>query len=79
MKVVLATVVIFLILVGAFGGAYGLSLTAIGKSDRQWCDTLTALTAQPVPKPANPAQTPSREQNYVFYVNLVKLKSRFGC
>ena len=51
----------------------------VNTSQRQWCATLTLLTARPVPKPSDPAANPSRENAYIFYSNLVQLRQRFGC
>lgn len=79
MKLAAAVVVVFLFFAGAVAGSYALSLTAIENSQHQWCDTLTLLTARPVPKPADPKANPSREQNYQFYETLVHLRDRFGC
>lgn len=51
----------------------------VGSSNRQWCDTLTLLTAQPVPRPADPSANPSRMQTYTLYVDFVTLRKRLGC
>lgn len=55
------------------------SAHAVNSSNRQWCDTLSLLTSQPVPKPANPAANPSRAQAYSIYTDFVTLKNHFGC
>ena len=47
--------------------------------NQRWCATLQLLTAHPVPKPDDPAANPSRENAYVFYVNLLQLRNEFGC
>lgn len=52
---------------------------AVAYSNRQWCDTLNLLTSRPVPRPADPAANPSREGQYLFYINLVQLGKHFGC
>jgi hypothetical protein len=47
--------------------------------NHRWCATLHLLTAHPVPRPADPHANPSRENAYVFYVNLLQLRQQFGC
>lgn len=51
----------------------------IEHSQAQWCDTLRLLTSRPVPKPPDPVANPSREDSYLFYMNLLDLRHRFGC
>ena len=51
----------------------------VSSSNRQWCDTLTLLTSQPVPRPADPAANPSRMQTYTLYVDFVTLRRHLGC
>jgi hypothetical protein len=48
-------------------------------SDHRWCTTLTLLTSQRVPKPADPAANPSREESYRLYSDFVKLRRDLGC
>jgi hypothetical protein len=73
----------FSIFVGAIALAIllciGFSYWQVHTSQHQWCQLLTGLTHQPVPKPADPRKNPSREQSYLFYVDLVQLKGAFGC
>jgi len=73
--------VVVLFLVSVTIGALGLLFTtnAVNSNNRQWCDTLTLLTSQPVPRPANPAANPSRMQTYTLYVDFVTLRRHFGC
>ena len=52
---------------------------AVQQGNHRWCATLQLLTAQPVPKPDDPAANPSRENAWVFYVNLLQLRNEFGC
>lgn len=52
---------------------------AVNSSNRQWCDTLTLLTARPVPKPPDPSANPSRMQAYTLYADFVTLRNRLGC
>jgi len=47
--------------------------------NHRWCATLQLLTADPVPKPDDPKANPSRQNAYVFYVNLLQLRNEFGC
>jgi hypothetical protein len=74
--------VIFIVLLGFAGsiaGSYLLSLNAIRTSNQNWCTALVILTKHPIAKPANPKATPSRQDNYTFYLALVNLRSRYGC
>lgn len=57
----------------------GYTTWSIHQSQRQWCDTLSLLTAHPVPKPSDPKANPSRETAYVYYRDFVTLKDRLGC
>lgn len=51
----------------------------IGASQRRWCDTLQLLTATPISAPANPKANPSRENEYRFYQDFLRLRNGFGC
>ena len=66
-----------LVLTIVLGVAY--TTYSLQTSNHNWCSTLTLLTKQPVPKPTNPAQNPSREQAYIFYTDFVALKGKLGC
>lgn len=52
---------------------------AVSDSNHQWCSVVTAITARPVPKPANPKVNPSRAVNYEWYLRFVTLKRGLGC
>ena len=65
------------LLVGVTSVAF--TLTLVNQSNHRWCDTLVLLTARPVPKPADPAANPSREQSYVLYSDFVRLRRNLGC
>lgn len=75
----LAVGLLFALIVAGSAFAIWQSRVAIANSDRQWCATLTLLTARRVPRPADPAANPSREDAWVFYRNLTTLRDRFGC
>jgi hypothetical protein len=47
--------------------------------DSGFCQVVTAATATPVSKPADPAANPSREQAYEWYLRFVGLGQRLGC
>jgi hypothetical protein len=79
MKVILAVAVMVLGLLCAMGGSYWLSVSALNRSQQNWCASLALLTANPVPRPADPKANPSREQSWEFYQSLVQLQHRFGC
>ena len=59
------------------GGWY--TRDAISTEEHRWCATLVLLTKHTVPKPKNPKANQSRENVYVFYTNLLKLRRGFGC
>lgn len=61
------------------GGNLVATYQAVSSSQHQWCSTLTLLTSRPVARPADPGSNPSRENAYIFYTNLVKLRHNFGC
>ena len=67
------------VVVGLAGANLLLTARAVNRSQHQWCATLTLLTAHTVPRPADPAANPSRENAYIFYANLLTLRQRFGC
>ena len=78
-KLALSFAFMIFLLVAGLGIEYWMITSAIHHSNAQWCDTLNLLTANPDPKPSDPRANPSREGQYLFYANLVNLKSRFGC
>lgn len=79
MRIALAVAVVVIVLAGSILGSYALGLHALSTSQRHWCQTLTLLTSRPVPRPAAPADNPSREDAYLFYVHLKTLERDFGC
>lgn len=79
MKVALASLVIVVLVLGGILGSYALSLASLRQSQHQWCTTLTLLTRQAVPKPTDPAKNESRENAYMFYLNLKQLEREFSC
>jgi hypothetical protein len=48
-------------------------------TEREFCQVVTGVTSQPVPKPADAAANPSREQNYEWYERFVRLGRDLGC
>jgi hypothetical protein len=48
-------------------------------SQHHWCDALSTLTQNPVPKPVDAAANPSREEGYILYQEFLQLKGDFGC
>jgi hypothetical protein len=79
MRLAAAIITAVAVLVIAIGGSYALTLHALDASQRKWCATLNLLTSQAVPKPADPASNPSRQQAYVLYSDFLDLRHRFGC
>jgi hypothetical protein len=63
------------VVTGVAISAIVLTLSAIHRSQHQWCDTLSLLTATGPPKPG----TPNYTRAHVFYVHLVTLRQDFGC
>lgn len=74
-----AAALVLVLLVLAVAASLWLSSAAIGASERKWCGTLALLTARPVPRPADPAANPARQENYLFWLDLVRLKRDYGC
>jgi hypothetical protein len=66
---------IVLTLVLAIAGSYALTLSAIHRSQGQWCDTLTLLTSAGPPHPGIPNYGRALE----FYNHMVTLGRDFGC
>jgi hypothetical protein len=69
--------VVGLVLVGGFSA--GFVLYEVYESQHQWCTVLTLLTSHPVPKPADPAANPSRQQGWLLYSDFVTVRDRFRC
>jgi cytochrome oxidase assembly protein ShyY1 len=78
-RISLFAAAIFLVLVTAISGSYWLASWQISRSDRQWCDTITLLTSQPVVPPSDPASNPSRVVTYHLYEDFVTLRHQLGC
>jgi hypothetical protein len=70
-----------LFLLAALFGVGNLFWTAhqVNTNDHKWCNAMTLLTSKPVPKPADAAANPSREQNWQFYETFVVLRHHLGC
>lgn len=75
----LAAALVLALLMLAVAASLWLASAAIGASERKWCSTLALLTARPVPRPAHPAADPARQENYLFYLDLVQLKRDYRC
>lgn len=75
----LAAGVLVLLLLLAVAGSYWVAAWEVTRNDQRWCDTLSLLTSTPVPRPADPAANPSRQQTYLFYTDLATLRNQFGC
>lgn len=52
---------------------------SVDTSQHHWCQALATLTEHSVPKPANPAANPSREEAYVLYQEFLALRGEFEC
>lgn len=68
---------VFIIL--AVVACYIFAVYQVDVSQHHWCDALTTLTQNPVPKPADPAANPSRAEAYLLYTEFIDLKGEFGC
>lgn len=51
----------------------------VKSTEREFCAVVTATTATPVPKPANPAANPSRQNQWEWYERFVSLGRSLGC
>lgn len=71
-----ASVLLILVVVLAVGGADWWHTIQEG---RYFCAVVTAATAHPIPRPADPAANPSRENAFEFYEDFVQLGGRLGC
>jgi hypothetical protein len=69
---IMASLVLFLLTVG-------FSAYSVEHSQKQWCTTLSLLTAVKVQKPADPAKNPSRVEAYTLYNAFSVLKKKYGC
>lgn len=63
----------------AVGACYLIMYYQLNLSQHHWCDALTTLTQNPVPKPPDPNADPSRQESYVLYQEFVRLRGEFGC
>jgi hypothetical protein len=73
--VVAALSMIVLLLIIAGGAGYQFEQ----HQHAQWCQAWDVLTTNPVPKPADPAANPSREDAYNQYHEFTVLKQSYGC
>ena len=68
------------LLIAALAGANLLyTAHAVDGSNHKWCSVIDAITARPVPKPADPAANPSRATSYEWYLRFVRLGHDLGC
>src|SRR6185437_8577040 len=74
-----SAVILVLIVAVLTGASLVQNARTIRADDQKWCAAMTLLTERPVPKPADPAANPSREQTYRFYMTFVELKHSLGC
>ena len=74
-----SAVILVLIVAVLTGASLVQNARTITNDDHKWCSAMTLLTERPVPKPADPAANPSREQTYRFYMTFVELKHSLGC
>lgn len=79
MRFFVAALFVVLVFAASILGSYWLGVHALDHSQAQWCDVLRLLTSHKVPRPRNPAANPSRENSYLFYADLVRLRGNFGC
>lgn len=75
----LSVAMVALCVAASVGGSYVLGLNALHRSNQNWCAALVLLTGNPVPRPADPAANPSREQAYELYQDFIAIERRFGC
>lgn len=66
-------------LLAAAGIPIGYATWYVESYARHSCQALEILTATPVPRPADPAADPSREQTWRFYQGLVYWEHADGC
>lgn len=71
--------IVAILAVALVGGSYWQSAAALSRSQHDWCATLDLLTRHRVPRPADPAANPSRENAYIYYSVFLEQRHRFGC
>lgn len=74
-----AVVVLFAISAAGIVGNLLWTAHEISASNHKFCQVITATTAVPVPRPADPSANPSRETSYEWYVRFVDLGRSLGC
>jgi hypothetical protein len=78
-KFFVSAALLAVMVVGAQAGSYLLSLHALRQSQAQLCTVFEDLTADPVPRPADPAANPSRERQYRWYLILRHVERGYQC
>jgi hypothetical protein len=80
---VIFLVVVMLVLFGAVLIHSGSETNTVRQQDLEtrhdFCGIVSAFISKPVPRPADPAANPSREQAYLLYLKFVRLSDNLGC
>jgi len=67
------------IIVALIGASMLFTVSYVRSTEREFCQVVTAATATPVSRPADPAANPSREQSWEWYERFAQLGQRLGC
>ena len=62
-----------------FGLSILFTVHYVNAANHKFCQVVTAATATPVARPANPAANPSREQAWEWYERYAQLGRSLGC
>ena len=68
-----------LVVVVLFAASLLYTAHAVSDSNHKFCGVVSAITARPVPKPADPRANPSRATSYEWYLRFVRLDRDLGC
>lgn len=79
MKVRYAFVVLAALALLLSAGNLLFTVHEVSANNHKFCQVVAGVTAVPLPKPANPAANPSRENQYEWYERFVSLGRSLGC
>jgi hypothetical protein len=78
-KAAVTGALIVLMFGGAVAADFWISEYTALHTARQLCGIINLVTKVPIPKPADPKANPSREQNYLQYLEFEVVKRDYRC
>lgn len=66
-------------IIALIGASMLFTVNYVQGTNRDFCGVVTAATATPVQRPADPAANPSREQAWEWYQRFMALGRSLGC